>query len=193
MQALLDAWSAAEEAARLFADPEDDEEDRCILDPFTGRVHPDWRADRVVSGRLASSPNLQNVVRRLRSMYVPGVGRLYAYADMDQLELRVAASRWSVMSGIRSKYLDAFDTFKVDGKGETRWMDPHQMSMHAIYGDDIWALPGAPPPEWHLYKGWLGGGIEGEFDARRDLVKRVVYLGIYMGEALTAHEVITGA
>lgn len=134
-----------------------------------------------------------NCPRAIRSMFVPAPGRVYVYADADQLELRTAAARWSALTGIRSRYLDAFATTKKGSDGKVYNMDPHQMSMHGIFGDDIWSWPGAPPTEWHFYKKWPGGKIADLFDIQRDLVKRVVYLGAYAGEALKAHEVLTAA
>mgnify|MGYP001570469530 FL=1 len=191
--AVLGFFAACSEARRLALPPADAEEDRCYLRRQTGRIHADWKAHVVVTGRLASSPNLQNIPRAVRSMFVPAPGRKYVYADADQLELRTAAARWSALTGIRSRYLDAFATTKHGSDGKVYHMDPHQLSMHGIFKDTIWDWPGAPPAEWHFYKKWPGGKIADLFDIQRDLTKRVVYLGTYGGEALKAHEVLTSA
>lgn len=142
--------------------------------PYSGKVY----CVEVPSGFLVVrrgncaviSGNTQNWPRKIRSMIVPGAGRDLVYADMDQLELRVAAARWGI-----PRYLEAFDTTKTDSKGKVYNMDPHQISMHAVFGDVIWTWEGAPPKGWYFYKKWPGGKIHGYFDEQRDLTKRVVY------------------
>ena len=177
---------------------------------WNGRVHADWKAHRAVTGRISSSPNLQNIIRWLRAMFVPSSlewlqhvrtemlqhpgefnawaarhvdlhhwkpreGHTFVYADADQIELRIAASRWGA-----ARYLEAFD------KG---W-DPHQITMHAIWGDRIWRMQGAPPRGRHYFKEFEDGS---EFDKARDLGKRVLYASTYGAKAPTVHDVITSA
>ena len=184
-----------------------------------GRLHASWLSHASVTGRLSSSPNLLNVIRWLRSMFVPaslawlefdvqrmrsspneirlwsayGVdlhkfkpreGHCFVYADSDQLELRIAASRWKV-----AKYLEAFATSKIIG-GRREWMDPHQITMHAIWGDKIWSMPGAPVPSERYYKRY---GKNSEFDRARDLGKRALYASQYGALAPTVHDIITSA
>ena len=143
-----------------------------------GRVHADWKAHTVVSGRLGSSPNMQNIPVNLRSMFVPPPGRLLVYADADQLELRIAAARWGA-----ARYMEAF----------VRGDDPHQVTMHLIFGDQMWAWDGGPPKTHRWKKKWPTGKIGGHFSTMRDLAKRVQYAGQYGAATPTVHDVITSA
>jgi DNA polymerase I-like protein with 3'-5' exonuclease and polymerase domains/uracil-DNA glycosylase len=143
-----------------------------------GRVHADWKAHVVVSGRLGSSPNMQNVPVNLRSMFVPQPGFRLVYADADQLELRIAAARWGA-----SRYLEAFD----------RGDDPHQVTMHLVFGEQMWDWDGGPPKAHRWKKKWPGGKIGGHFSTMRDLAKRVQYAGQYGAATPTVHDVITSA
>lgn len=185
-----------------------------------GRVHPDWKTHVAVTGRLASSPNLQNIIRWLRMMFVPasqdwleveiarmrkcpnevrlwasyGVdlrtwkpreGHRFVYADSAQIEMRIAASRWQI-----SRYLEAFETCKVIN-GKLEFMDTHQITMHAIWGDKIWSYQGAPATEHErFYKTFQDGS---EFDKFRDLGKRVLYASLFGANFPTVHDVITSA
>ena len=177
---------------------------------WNGRVHADWKAHRAVTGRISSSPNLQNIIRWLRAMFVPSSlewlkhirtemlqhpgefnawaarhvdlrhwtpreGHTFVYADADQIELRIAASRWGA-----ARYLEAFD------KG---W-DPHQITMHAIWGDRIWSMQGAPSRDKRYFKAFEDGS---EFDKARDLGKGVLYASVYGAKAPTVHDMITSA
>ena len=143
-----------------------------------GRVHADWKAHTVVSGRLGSSPNMQNVPVNLRSMFIPSPGRLLVYADADQLELRIAAARWGA-----ARYMEAFD----------RGDDPHQVTMHLVFGEQMWGWEGGPPATSRWKKKWSGGKIGGHFSTMRDLAKRVQYAGQYGAATPTVHDVITSA
>lgn len=143
-----------------------------------GRVHADWKAHVVVTGRLASSPNVQNCPVNLRSMFVPEPGNVLVYADADQLELRIAAARWGA-----ARYMEAF----------SRGQDPHQTTMNMIFGDDMWTWDGAPPKAHRYMKKWPGGKIAGYFSDMRDLAKRVQYASQYGAATETVHDVITSA
>lgn len=185
-----------------------------------GRVHPDWKTHVAVTGRLASSPNLQNIIRWLRAMFVPasrewlevelarmrqspnevrlwasyGVdlksfrpreGHKFVYADSAQIEMRIAASRWQI-----SRYLEAFETSKIIN-GKREYMDTHQITMHAIWGDKMWSFQGAPATvDERFYKTFKDGS---EFDKFRDLGKRVLYASLYGAKFPTVHDVITSA
>ena len=143
-----------------------------------GRVHADWKAHTVVTGRLGSSPNMQNVPIKLRSMFIPESGRRFVYADADQLELRIAAARWGA-----ARYMEAFEQDQ----------DPHQTTMNMIFGDEMWGWDGAPPREYRYKKKWPGGKIAGHFSDCRDLAKRVQYASQYGAATETVHDVITSA
>lgn len=58
-------------------------------------LRPNLNQSRTVTGRLSSSePNLQNVSREsnIRSMFVPGPGRVFVVADYSQIEPRIYAA-----------------------------------------------------------------------------------------------------
>lgn len=57
-----------------------------------GRIHANYNSGRVVTGRLSSdSPNMQQVSRKLKPVFVPRKGTVLAEIDYSQIELRVAA------------------------------------------------------------------------------------------------------
>ena len=106
----------------------------------------------------------------------PREGHVYVYADADQIELRIAASRWGA-----ARYLEAF----------ARGWDPHQITMHAIWGDKIWSMQGAPPTKADRYFKTFEDGSE--FDAARDLGKGVLYASIYGAKVPTVLDMISSA
>lgn len=98
---------------------ESDEEQRGLI-LADGRVHPEWNSHTVVTLRLSSSrPNLQNISRKMRDMFVAEAGRVFVGADMDQIELRVCAALAKC-----DRYLEVF------AKGG----DPHRVSCELIFG-----------------------------------------------------------
>jgi DNA polymerase I-like protein with 3'-5' exonuclease and polymerase domains/uracil-DNA glycosylase len=148
---------------------------RGVVSP-DGRIHTGWNAHTVVSGRLSSSKpfNAQNVVKRLRAMVRAAPGHVLVGADMDQLELRIAASRWLIRM-----YLEAF----------TRGADPH-----ASTADGCFPMSNKPGLRFREMAGFPGGHWEGAFFVRdgagdwdgaanrtRDLSKRIQYNGQYGG------------
>lgn len=57
-----------------------------------GRVHANYNAGSVVTGRLSSSsPNMQQITKKLKPAYIPTPGYYLAELDYSQIELRVAA------------------------------------------------------------------------------------------------------
>lgn len=135
-----------------------------IVDP-SGLARPEYLVFGTAGWRWSSAGafNSQNIPEFLRDMFVPPEGSVFVYADFDQLELRLSAA----LAGA-SYYLDAFEQDHID---------VHNLSAQMIFGDAYWTLPGAPKDK--RKKGEKGS----KFSDRRDLVKRVVYLGIYGGEA----------
>ena len=168
----------------------DGKERKGWLRPGTDMVHFDWKAHVVVSGRLASSPNGQNIIIALRQVFIPGEGYVFVYADADQLELRIAAARWGAV-----RYLEAFD------KG----MDPHQITMLGVFGEEMWGWEGAPPTKaTRFYKNdrqyTAATGkkcepfkIHGYFDAQRGLAKTIQYASQYAATLETVYELIRKA
>jgi DNA polymerase I-like protein with 3'-5' exonuclease and polymerase domains len=87
-----------------------------------GRIHACWNSHGTVTRRFSSSdPNMQNIPRSIRDMFIPQPGCKYVYADMDQLELRIITN----LSGAK-QYVKAF----ADG------FDPHTITVISIYGDE---------------------------------------------------------
>ena len=63
------------------------------LDGDLPRIHTGFKQHGTVTGRLSSSPNLQNLPRgtTIRDLFVAGPGNLLIVADYDQIELRCLA------------------------------------------------------------------------------------------------------
>lgn len=96
-----------------------------------GRMRPGYNAHVTVTGRLSSSKpiNAQNFPKGLRSLITAQPGHVLVGADADQLELRIAASRWGC-----KLYLDAF----------AAGADPHSMTAMAVFGDRFINAKGFP-------------------------------------------------
>lgn len=79
------------------------------LDPrrhADGRTRVTWKPHGTTSGRWSSSPNLQNIPDKLRSMYVPRAGNVFVAADYSALELRILG-----LLASDSPLIQAFDLF----------------------------------------------------------------------------------
>lgn len=55
-----------------------------------GRIRVSWRPGKR-SGRWGSSPNMQNIIKRLRAMFTPAPGNVFVAADSSAVELRKIA------------------------------------------------------------------------------------------------------
>lgn len=159
-------------------------EKRGIVNPRTGRMHPGYNAHVAVTGRLSSSKpiNAQNFPKEMRAMIIPAPGHVLVGADMDQLELRIAAARWGV-----ALYLRAFE----DGK------DPHSMTAFAVFGDAFLAATGLTADQFRqagklVSPSYADGKFigTGEDKKMRDLSKAVQYASQYMAKAETVHKLI---
>lgn len=148
-----------------------------IVDPKTGRMYPGYNAHVTTSGRLSSSKpiNAQNFPSSLRDMVIPAPGNIFVGADMDQLELRIAASRWK-----SKKYLKAFR----DG------LDPHSsVTAYAVFGERFEKAAiacGVGPYPWAT-----GTKFTGDAKKLRNLSKSVQYASQYWATVQTVHRVIT--
>ena len=163
------------------------EEKRGIVDPRTGRMHPGYNAHVAVTGRLSSSKpiNAQNFPSAQRSIVVPQPGHVLVGADMDQVELRIAAALWQV-----ELYLRAF----AEGK------DPHSMTAFAVFGEEFCKVAGLSEQNFHR----PGKLVSSCYDARgvflkgasqnatdmRNLSKAVQYASQYMAAVETVHQLI---
>lgn len=150
----------------------------------TGRMHPGWSAHTVVTGRLSSSKpiNAQNYPVAMRALVTAAPGNVLVAADMDQLELRVAASLWQIQ-----KYLKAF----AEGK------DPHSMTAFMIFAEEFCLAAGVDPENFsrpgHLVgKCYKDGRFEGSGEAKqlRTLAKTTQFAFQYMASVETGHKVI---
>ena len=155
-----------------------------IVNPRTGRMYPGYNAHVAVTGRLSSSKpmNAQNVPKSLRAMVVAQPGRVLVGADMDQLELRIAAARWGV-----ELYLRAFR----EGK------DPHSMTAFAVFGQEFCLAAGVDAalferPGILVGTAYENGKFVGTGDAMslRNLSKAVQYASQYMATVETVHKLI---
>jgi uracil-DNA glycosylase family 4 len=155
-----------------------------IVNPRTGRMYPGYNAHVAVTGRLSSSKplNAQNFPKALRAMVVAQPGHVLVGADMDQLELRIAAARWGV-----ELYCRAFR----EGK------DPHSMTAFAVFGQEFCKAAGVDPvlferPGILVGDAYENGKFVGTGDAMslRNLSKAVQYASQYMAAVETVHKLI---
>ena len=163
------------------------EEKRGIVDPRTGRMHPGYNAHVAVTGRLSSSKpiNAQNFPSGQRSIVVAQPGHVLVGADMDQLELRIAASLWKVQL-----YITAF--------GESK--DPHSMTAFAVFGGEFckaaglsaeqFQRPGKLVSKCYDKDGVFLKGASADATSMRNLSKAVQYASQYMATVETVHQLI---
>jgi DNA polymerase I-like protein with 3'-5' exonuclease and polymerase domains/uracil-DNA glycosylase len=148
-----------------------------IVDPSTGRMHPGYNAHVTTSGRLSSSKpiNAQNFPHPLRGLVIPQPGNVLVGADMDQLELRIAASRWE-----SEKYLRAFE----------QGFDPHStVTAVTVFGDMF--KEAARECGAGEYPYLTGTKFSGTAKKLRGLSKSVQYASQYWAACETVHRVIT--
>tara|TARA_B100000287_G_scaffold405775_1_gene429649 strand:- start:66 stop:2708 length:2643 start_codon:yes stop_codon:yes gene_type:complete len=144
-----------------------------IVDPKTGRMFPGYNAHVTSTGRLSSSKpiNAQNFPSFLRSMVCASPNNVLVGADMDQLDLRIAADRWE-----SEKYIEAFKNGH----------DPHStVTAVAIFGDMFVKAAGCAPP----YP--TGHPFKGNAKKLRKLGKGIQYASQYKAGVETVHRVIT--
>ncbi len=112
-----------------------------------GRVRSSWNPHVVVSGRLSGSdPNLLNLERSIRSMYIPEPGNLLVACDKAQQEIRVVAwlaqdTRWisAIMAGAdihRVNAVDLLDIPTVDqvSKGHRQFTKTFVLAIQYLAG-----------------------------------------------------------
>jgi hypothetical protein len=149
----------------------------CIMPDGYVRAH--WNATGkgsgdeggTTSGRLTSSPNMQNWPSGLRSMVIPPDGCVFVAADGDQIELRYIAA----MTQARL-YLDAFDRALQLAPNHPDG-DAHRMMMIRLFGAaEVRSYTGQP----EIVNGaWTKGS--GNYKKSRDLEKRVQYACVAEG------------
>jgi DNA polymerase I-like protein with 3'-5' exonuclease and polymerase domains/uracil-DNA glycosylase len=140
-----------------------------------GRMRPGYNAHVTVTGRLSSSSpiNAQNFPKHLRRLVIPQPGNVLVGADYDQLELRIAASRWNL-----KKYLQAFS----DG------LDPHtSVTALSVFGEAFTqeALKSGLPFPWKS-----GTKFKGAANDMRQLAKIIQYAYQYKASVETGARII---
>jgi DNA polymerase-1 len=141
-----------------------------------GRLRVGWNAHVTTVGRLScgGSPsryNLQTVPASLRDMFVASPGHVFVGADLDQVHLRIIASRWHVPS-----LLADF----AEGR------DPHATFAATVFGDKFTSAKGQPCEA----NGWRFGGLA---KALRNLGKTLRYTGAYGAGVPTIYRTMTRA
>ena len=86
-----------------------------------GRLHPKWNPYGTKGSRYSSEPNCQNQPPPDRAFFEAGEGRVIVGADLDQLELRLAA----VLAGVEELLVEMR---KPGG-------DPHTLAARNVYPD----------------------------------------------------------
>ena len=148
-----------------------------IVNPHTGRMYPGYNAHVTTTGRLSSSRpmNAQNFPKHMRGLVRAQPGHIFVGADADQLELRIAASRWN-----SQKYLEAFEN----------GLDPHSsVTAYTVFGkrfEDAAIECGCGPYPWKT-----GTKFSGTADKLRQLSKIIQYASQYSASVDTVHRVIT--
>lgn len=158
-----------------------------------GRVHPSWKL-LTVTGRLSSSPNVQNFQPSVKRIFRAGEGKKFVAVDLSQAELRVMAyfSRDSELlrmyaEGINVHTVNACLLFQVkcpapkDTNPQTekylREMSAKLLGLDydGVMPDGSPAFPVAPKERWKSI---------------RTLAKNFVFGDNYGAEASTLYEVI---
>lgn len=125
------------------------------------------------NGKVTITRQSQNFPVSQRGMVVAQPGHVLVGADMDQLELRIAAALWNV-----DLYLRAFR----EGK------DPHSMTAYAVFGDAFCKAAGLSPEAFQKPGVLVGAaydehgvfqkGVSKDAKSMRDLSKAVQYASI---------------
>lgn len=162
-------------------------EEKQVLDVTVPTTEQFW-SNGIVShntGRLSSSKpiNAQNFPVPLRGLVCASPGNVLVGADMDQIEVRVAASLWGIQ-----KYLLAFN----EGK------DPHSMTAYMIFREEFcraagieakyFEQPGILVGTCYDDKGKFKG--KGESKELRSLSKNVHFASQYKATTERAHKMI---
>ena len=138
---------------------------RPLIEKNILRVHPCYNRLPATGRYSSSSPNMQNIPKSLRDIFVAREGYVLIGADMDQLELRLIAEEARASHSLR-----------IINEG----LAPHNETMEVIYGSGVWSLPGAP--EERRLKG------KETFKKTRDITKNCRYAWQYAASTKRIHE-----
>lgn len=152
-----------------------------------GRIHPHYNVHTAKTGRTSSSvPNLQNVAKHLRELFIPEGGNLYTGLDFDQIELRLVAALARL-----ERYIV---TIQKGG-------DPHALTAELLYGDTfLYELRlSYSDLEWETYQRTgiptkaSGKRATAKYISMRTLAKSFIYAVIYGGSARTIFDSVSSA
>lgn len=102
-------------------------------------------------------------------MFIPSPGNVFVGADLDQVHLRIIASRWNVRNLLQDFRLGR---------------DPHATFAQTVFGDRFTKADGYPEP---------GGKFKGMAKALRNLGKTLRYTGAYGASVGTIYKTMTRA
>ncbi len=134
-----------------------------------GRIHASWNAHGTSVGRLSASL-VQTFPGYVMKCVTAPPGWTLVYADMDQLHLRIIASKWQVKS--------LLEVFRDN-------LDPHGVFAEIIMGDTY--------RKAHGYKGYGVKPAKGLANNHRDVAKRLRFAGAYWAQPPTIHRVLLSA
>lgn len=150
-----------------------------------GRIHPHYGVHVPATGRKSSSnPNIQNIPKHLRKLFIPEDGNCYTGADFDQIELRLVSG----IAGVEAYLI----VFREDG-------DPHATTAILIYGDYFKEelRKSLTPEQWASFMR-TGSPLKAKggtktYEELRRFAKTFVYAVIYGGTARTIFESVSSA
>jgi DNA polymerase-1 len=90
---------------------------------YGGRLHVKWNPNGQKGSRFSSSPNVQNIKLKYRTIFQAPPGRVFVGADKDQLELRIIACRAGVQ--------ELVDEIRKPNA------DPHRLSASIFFGEEF--------------------------------------------------------
>jgi len=108
-----------------------------FYDERTGCVHASWGSASMKGTRMTSSPNMQNWVKKLRSILVAPPGRIWVGADFSQIEYRIAACLAGIPELLELFNAPEFDEDKEGWKKLDGAYDAHSMVAAEVFGDDF--------------------------------------------------------
>lgn len=87
------------------------------IHPVTGRIHPDFTQNTLVTGRISCSPGLQTIPRdaEYRASFIAGDGYTFSIVDASQIEARIIADLTGDPLAIKVFQEDG-DIYKHDGE-----------------------------------------------------------------------------
>jgi DNA polymerase-1 len=138
-----------------------------------GRVYPEFRQIGAKTGRMsASEPNVQNIPRNLRKMFVAPSGKKLVVADFSQIELRIAAEYVNeekmIEAFLKGEDMHVLTASLVLGKRkEDITKEERQLAKAMNYGL-IYGISAKGLMEYAKF----GYGVDISLEEAKDLIKR---------------------